>query len=173
MVVVAGGLVLSGMLGVASAEAPTSPAPTPTVSVDGVATVPLAQGANQATATAAYRAAMGAALEDGHTKAEYLASKAGVTLGNVQSIVEGDGSIECKSAVGEGEPAYVEYEGERPDFGSRASVVAPDAAAESRAAQTVRPDRKKKKKKKKPTAKPATAATCTLGTDVALAYAIS
>ena len=71
-------LVAAGVLGVASAEAPTA-SPARTVSVQGVATVPIAQSANLATATAAYRQGMAAAVADGQAKAEFLAGKAGAT----------------------------------------------------------------------------------------------
>jgi hypothetical protein len=166
-IAVAAGLTVASMLGVAAAEAPTTTTPTPTVSVDGVATVPIAQDANLATATAAYRQGMAAAVTDGKGKAEFLASNAGVTLGAVQSIVEGGGSIECRG--GENEVDYAEYQGEQPDFGSRpVTEVAPEAAA--------RPSVHKpaaKHSKKKTTAKKAAAVTCTLRAEVSLAYAIS
>jgi hypothetical protein len=171
--VVAGGLVFANMLGVASAEAPTT-TPLRTVSVDGVAMVPVAQGANRAVATTVYREGMAAAVTDGQSKAEFLTSKAGATLGAVQSIVEGGGSIDCTTG---GESGYVEYEGEQPDFGSPSVSVSPDVAQRvegSAVAPTVhKPTVKhKKKKKKKPAAKAATATTCTLSTDVTLVYAI-
>jgi hypothetical protein len=173
--VVAGGLVFANMLGVASAEAPTT-TPVLTVSVDGVAMVPVAQGANRAVATTVYREGMAAAVTDGQSKAEFLTSKAGATLGAVQSIVEGGGSIDCTTG---GESGYVEYEGEQPDFGSPSVSVSPDIAQRvegSAVAPTVRKPTVKhtnKKKKKKPAAKAATATTCTLSTDVTLVYAIT
>lgn len=168
---VAACLVATGMLGVASAEAPTSTAPTPTVSVDGVAQVPIAQGSNAASADAAYRQAMAAAETDGQSKAEYLAGKASVTLGAVQSIVEGGGSIACSG--GESETGYVEYEGEQPDFGSRVvTAVAPEASAVAHA-PSVRKPSAKRSKKKKPTAHKAGATSCTLSAEVSLTYAIS
>ena len=55
--------------------------PSRTVSVEGVATVPIAQNANLAAATSVYRQGMAAAVADGQSKAEFLASKAGATLG--------------------------------------------------------------------------------------------
>jgi hypothetical protein len=175
---VAAGLVLANMLGVASAEAPTTTAATPvrTVGVDGVAMVAVAQGANRAVATADYREGMAGAISDGQGKAEFLASKAGATLGAVQSIVEGGGSIQCTTG---GESGYLEYEGEQPDFGSPSVSVTPDLAPRV-AGSTVTPTvhkpaskRPKKKKKKKPSAKAATATSCMLSTDVTLVYAIS
>ena len=44
-----------------------------TVSVEGVANVPIAQDANLATATAVYRQGMAEAMTDGQGKAEFLA----------------------------------------------------------------------------------------------------
>jgi hypothetical protein len=175
---VAAGLVLANMLGVAAAEAPTTTTATPvrTVSVDGVASVPVAQGANRAVATAAYREGMAAAVADGQSKAEFLAGKTAATLGDVQSVIEGGGSIEC---TGGEESSYVEYEGEQPDFGSPSVSVSPEVAQRalhSTSAPTVhRPQVKhpKKKHKRKPSAKAASATACTLSTEVTLVYAIS
>src|SRR5271165_1631531 len=73
------------MLGVAAAEAPTTTS-LRTVSVEGVASEPLAQGANAASATAVYRQAMAAAVADGQAKAEFLAQKVGATVGVAQSV---------------------------------------------------------------------------------------
>lgn len=109
-------LVVASVVGVAAAETPSS-ASTRTVSVEGVATAPLAQGASAA--TAAYRQAMAAAEADGHQKAEFLVQKVGAVLGEVQSIAEAGGSIECS---GGSESGYVEYEGEEPDFGQESGV---------------------------------------------------
>jgi len=81
---VAAGLVAVNMLGVASAEAPTTATPLRSVSVEGVATVPIAQNANLAAATAVYRQAMANAMADGQSKAEFLAGKAAGTLGSVR-----------------------------------------------------------------------------------------
>jgi uncharacterized protein YggE len=175
---VAAGLVVVNMLGVAAAEAPTTPTPTRTVSVDGVASLPLAQGANRAVATAVYREAMAAAVSDGQSKAEFLAGKVGATLGSVQSVSEGSGSIECKGE----ESNYVEYDGEQADFGtpqSNARIIAAPVARANVAPQVRKaPPKPKKRKKKKPSAKAATAtasvnASCTLSTDVSLVYPIS
>jgi hypothetical protein len=168
---VVAGLVVANMLGVAGAEAPTTSttAPVRTVSVEGVATVPIAQGANRATATATYREGMAAALADGQSKAEFLAGKAAVTLSGVQSIAEDGGSISC---TGGGESEYVEYQGEQPDFGSIDESVSPiEAAAAPRTTVAHKPAAKRRKKH--PTAKKASAAGCTLSTQVSLAYAIS
>jgi hypothetical protein len=164
---VAAGLVVANMLGVASAEAPTTPTPVRTVSVEGVATLPIAQNANLAAATAVYRQAMANAMADGQSKAEFLAGKAAVTLGSVQSIVEGGGSIDCTS---DEESSYVEYEGERPDFGSPATSVSSEGVVAAPKAAVSKPTLKHSKKH--PTAKKASAATCTLAASVALVYAI-
>jgi hypothetical protein len=171
---VAAGLVLANMLGVAAAEAPTTTTATPirTVSVDGVASVPIAQGANRAVATAVYREGMAGAVADGQSKAEFLASKTATTLGNVQSVVEGGGSIQC---TGGEESSYVEYQGEQPDFGtpeSTSRVIAPEAAS-TPVVHKPQVKHPKKKHRRKPSAKAATATTCTLNTDVTLVYAIS
>jgi hypothetical protein len=165
IVAMAAGLVAANMLGVAAAEAPTTATPVRTVSVDGVATVPIAQGADLTVATSAYRQGMAAAMADGQSKAEFLSSKAGTTLGSVQNIIEGGGSIGCTDGE---ESDYVEYQGEQPDFGSPAASASP--AVDERAA--VPHPKKNRKKKKKPSAKAAAATTCTLTTDVSLVYTI-
>jgi hypothetical protein len=183
---VAAGLALlaANMLGVASAEAPTpttttsttpAPAPVPvsaplrTMSVQGVAGVSLAQGSNAADATAAYRQGMAAAVADGQGKAEFLAGKVGATLGSVQSVTEGGGSIECKDE----ESNYVSYEGEQPDFGTTTErfVAPPEAAASAPPRKVAR----KRRRTRRPTAKKATASTastCTLSAQVSLVYAL-
>ncbi len=171
--VVVAGLMVANMLGVAAAEAPTTTTATPvrTVSVEGVATVPIAQEANRATATSVYREGMAAAIADGQSKAEFLVGKAGGTLGSVQSIAEGGGSIGC---TGGEESVYVEYKGEQPDFGSSSVAVAPVSAGAR--ATPARPTVHKpaaKHRKKHATAKKASTAACTLSTQVALVYAIS
>jgi hypothetical protein len=149
-------LIAAGMLGVASAEAPTTASPPPTVSVQGVAIEPIEQSASSATATTVYRQGMAAAVTDGQAKAQSLASSAGVTLGAVQSIVENGGYIGCTGNE-------VEYLGEQPDFGSPGVGVSPGVVAVKHA----------KTKKKVPVAKRASAAGCTLTAQVSLTYAIS
>ncbi|HTR73132.1 MAG TPA: SIMPL domain-containing protein [Solirubrobacteraceae bacterium] len=180
IVVVAAGLVVANMLGTAAAEAPTTGATGPsgvaarTVGVQGVATVPLPQSANATTANGVYRQAMANAIADGQSKAEFLASKVGVTLGAAQSVAEGGGSIECK----DGESEYVRYEGEQPDFGrveSRpvfAGAAAPVAPVAPPGLQ--KKPKRSKHKRKKPKAKSAVVAdvTCALSTQVALVYSI-
>jgi hypothetical protein len=171
-VAVAAVLVAANMLGVADAEAPTATtgAPVPSVSVEGVANVPIPQGASLAVATGVYREGMAAALADGHGKAEFLAGKAGVTLGSVQSIVEEGGSIECTGGGEEG--GYVSYEGEQPDFGSYVSRVQTALPTEA-AATPVLKAKKKKKKGRSPSAKKASAPGCTLSAQVSLVYAVN
>ncbi len=162
----AAGLLVVNMLGVAVAEAPTTP-PTRTVSVQGVAHVPIAQGEKAAGANAVYRQAMAAAEADGQNKAEFLATKLGGSIGSVQTIAEGSGSIDC-SEVGN-ENSYYSYEGEEPDFPStdQARVVAAPLAASSK------PVAIKRKKKKRTTAKKANTVSCTLSTGVSLVYMLN
>src|SRR5262249_35625273 len=102
------GIFAANMRGTAVPGAPTATA-VRTVSVQGVAAVPIGQAANAATATAVYRAGMAAAVADGQSKAEFLAGKVGATIGSAQSIVEDGGDIACSGGA---ESSYVEYEGE-------------------------------------------------------------
>jgi hypothetical protein len=163
------GLVAAGMLGVATAEAPTSP-PTRTVSVEGVAIEAIGQSATAAAATAVYRQGMTDAVSDGLAKAQFLASKVGATLGAAQSVVEGGGYISC---VGE-----AEYLGEQPDFGSpgvsipQSGVTAPVVRRAAGPAGG-RPLAKHRGARKSPKAKKATASTCSLSTQVSLSYLLS
>jgi Protein of unknown function (DUF541) len=166
-------LIAAGLLGVASAEAPTTAAPPPTVSVQGVAIEPIEQSASGATATAVYRQGMSDAVTDGQSKAQFLASKAGVALGAVQSIVENGGYIGCTGDE-------VEYMGEQPDFGSPGVGVSGAAVSAPRVDGVAIPGASKpagkhakKKKHKAPVAKRASAAGCTLTAQVSLTYAIS
>jgi hypothetical protein len=163
-------LVAAGALGVASAEAPTTTTPPPTVSVQGVATEPIEQTANATTATTVYRQGMADAIVDGQAKALFLAGKAGVALGAVQSIVENGGYIGCS-----GEES--EYLGEQPDFGSpgggTTGISTPRAVPE--AVPVLRKPAVKHTKKKShhvPVAKHASTASCTLSAQVSLAYAL-
>jgi hypothetical protein len=172
VVVIAAVLFAASMLGVAVAEAPTS-APLRTVSVEGIANVPVAQTANAAAATAVYREAMASAITDGQSKAAFLAEKTGATLGPVQNVTESGGYIWCRGGT---EQEGVEYEGEQPDFGSgqERGVAVPEAAAT--AAPSVprqkAPVVKKRKKAKRPVAKKAAAGSCTLTAQVSLIYTI-
>jgi hypothetical protein len=162
---VAAGLLIASTLGVAAAEAPTTTAPLRTVTVEGVANVPVAQGANVAVATVAYRLAMADAVLDGQSKAEFLAGKVGTTVGSVQSVAEGGGSISCTDSSEES--GYASYEGEQPDFGSGNSVSPVESAA-PRAAIAPKSTKKKKAKHPTPTAKKANTATCNLSAQVSL-----
>jgi hypothetical protein len=169
------GLLAAGVLGVAGAE--TTPAPVPaaiprTVGVQGVATAPIASEATAEAANAAYRQAMAAAVADGQGKAQFLAEKAGATLGPVQSVGEGGGYVQC--------PGEEEYTGVQPDFGSVSSgdVYAPRAslaagAVTQRARKPPVKRHKAKGKNGKSPAKAAAAVTCTLSTQVALVYQLS
>src|SRR2546430_6175326 len=114
----AGGLVATGMLGVATAEAPTSSSALRTVSVQGVASEAIDQSANTSTAQAVYRQGMADAIADGLAKAQFLAGKVATPLGAVQSVVEEGGYISC--------PGETEYLGAQPDFGT---ATGPGAAA--------------------------------------------
>jgi hypothetical protein len=166
--VVTASLILAGVLGVASAEAPTTP-PLRTVSVQGVATEPVEQSASAAAATAVYRQAMASAVSDAQTKAQFLTSQVGAALGQVQSLVEGGGYIQC---AGSGE-----YLGEQPDFGTgegfAVAGVSPRAVAKSAPGGPRPVVKPSKPKRKKGSAKKADVATCTLSTQVSLVYALS
>jgi hypothetical protein len=169
---VTAGLVVANMLGVAAAEAPTATptatTPVRTVSVEGVATVPVAQDADLEAATAAYRQGMADAVTDGQSKAEFLAGKVAGTLGPVQSVTEDGGSISCLGEESEGS-RYAEYEGEQPDFGSGRTIsVAPVEAA----APVSRPPAARKVAKKHTTAKKSSAVTCKLEAQLSLVYTL-
>ena len=164
------GLCAASMLGVAVAEAPTA-APVREVSVEGVATVPIGQFDTASAATAVYREAMADALNDGQTKATFLASKTGSTLGPVQSIVEGGGNIGCSGETAEGETNYPRYEGEEPDFGYGAAVA--ERASAPAVAPSVTRHAKPRHKKKRAMAKTAGGVSCTLSTGVSIAYAMN
>ncbi|MDE3070699.1 MAG: hypothetical protein KGJ43_08220, partial [Acidobacteriota bacterium] len=169
----------------AGAEGTASP-PLTRVSVQGVGTAPIAQGADKLVATAAYREAMAAAVVDGRGKAEYLLSKAGGSLAPVLEVVEEGGWITC---TGGAQAGYVEYEGEQPDFGDAQPAGAPLRASSSAPAASVgapRPGRHstappgkrhaaghKKKKKGKRKAKKAAAVSCTITALVSLSYSIA
>ena len=164
--------VASGTLGAVAAEAPTI-SPTRSVSVGGVGIVAIAQHADGAAADAAYRQAMAAAVADGQSKAQFLAEKTGATLGAVQSVAEGGGSIAC---TGGSEGDYAEYEGEQPDFsnGPAATPVRVFGAPAAGAAPAL-PKAKKKKRRRRVTshARAAGAVSCKLSAEVSLVYAIA
>jgi hypothetical protein len=171
----AAALFAASMLGVAVAEAPTVTS-LRTVSVEGVATLPIAQNANAASATGIYHQAMVAAIDDGKGKAEILTGKVGAGLGAVQSVSEDGGEIECSS----GDEEWTPYEGEQPDFGhargSNQVLASAPAAASTPAARPLSGKHtrttKHHKKRKHPTAKKATAPGCRLTAQVSLAYLI-
>ncbi|HEY0517096.1 MAG TPA: hypothetical protein VGD00_08250 [Solirubrobacteraceae bacterium] len=163
----AAALFAASALGVAGAEAPTTAPVARTISVDGVAVVPIPSNANAATANAVYREAMAKAVADGQGKAGFLAEKSGATVGAVDSVIEQGGYIECASASSE----YAQYEGEQPDFGRAPTpVVAPLSASAVGAPSTKVPHRPKVKRR--PHAKKASATSCNLSAEVALVYAI-
>jgi hypothetical protein len=163
-------LVASGMLGVAAAEAPTIISSTRSISVGGVAVVPIAQNASEPAAVAAYRQAMAAAVNDGQAKAQFLAEKTGTVLGPVQSVVESGGSIGCTG--GNEETGFAEYEGAQPDFSSGASSPVPALRAAPTAGRPVIKPRKKRRRHRTTHAKATSAGSCKLSAQVALVYAI-
>lgn len=170
----AAALLAASMLGVAAAEAPSTP-PVRAVSVQGVASTPIPQGASMAEAVAAYRTAMAAALADGQSKADFLAVKAGTTLGQTQGIVEGGGYINCTNGE---ESSYVEYTGEQPDFGSPGNSPLPGprilaGAAPQSTGAPGRPVLRHHRRGRTPSAHRAAAVTCKLTTQVAAAYALN
>jgi hypothetical protein len=165
---VAAGLLAGGVL-VLAAEAETNTSSTPqataplrTVSVEGVATQAVSSTASAEAANGAYRQAMAAAIADGQGKAQYLAEKAGATLGAVQSIGEGGGYIGC--------PNGVEYEGVQPDFGSNRPVFAAESAPAAKGAPTPLVHKVTKHHRRRHSARRAAVESCTLSTDVALVY---
>ncbi len=83
-------LFVVGCLGGAT-EAYAAEALPPTVSVEGVANVPISPSASQAEADTAYRQGLTAAIGDGHEKAEFLAVQTGAKVGSVQQIAERGG----------------------------------------------------------------------------------
>jgi uncharacterized protein YggE len=175
------GLAVVGVLGVAAAEAPTSTTTTPTtttttvatpvrtVTVQGVANEAIEPAASAATATSVYRQGMTDAITDGQSKAQFLAGKAGASVGAVQSIVEDGGYISCSGEI--------EYSGEQPDWGSSGGgPVAPISAhSVARAPQAVshKPAGKHRKSNKRPKAKSAAAGGCTLSAQITLVYALN
>jgi hypothetical protein len=134
-----------------------------------VATEPVAQNASAQSATAVYHQAMSEAVADGLAKAQLLAAKATATLGDVQSMTEDGGSIQCA--------ANAEYEGETPDFGSPDTYgsgvgfgVAGRAVAPAASAVAGKPTSTHAKHKKHHMAKTSSLASCTLVAEVSLTY---
>lgn len=165
---VTAGLFAANMLGVAIAETTTNP-PVRTVSVQGVATVPIGQHDSAEAATAVYRQALASAVSDGQSKGTFLAEKVGATLGAAESVAEGGGYINCTG----GEAEYAEYEGGQPDFGSGPQSSSVAAAPGLASAAPVRRAKARRLKHRRPKAKKAMAASCTLSAQVSLVYTIS
>jgi uncharacterized protein YggE len=165
-------LFAANMLGVAVAEAPTA-TPLRTISVEGVATVPIGQLDKLAEATATYREGQAAAVADAQGKAAFLAGKIGGSVATVQSVVEDGGYINCTAS---GETEYAEYEGEEPDFGSapqpNVGAVVPLSASAPATGAAPAKAKLKHRKRKHTTAKKAAAGTCKLKAQVAVIYAI-
>jgi hypothetical protein len=170
--VTAAALVAVGVLGVASAEAPTTTPPQRTVSVQGVANEPLDQHASASTAIAAYHQGMVDAVADGLSKAQLLAGKVGASLGPVQSVVEGGGYISC---LGVGESGNAEYEGAQPDFGSPGVSIspAPRAGSARPLGGARKPTTRRRRSRRVPAAHKANTASCALSTQVSLVYPLS
>jgi len=164
-------LVAASTLGIAAAEGPSSSSASRTVSVEGVASAPIAQDADQTAANAAYHQAMGLAESDGREKAELLANKAGATAGSVQSIAEGGGTIECGKLTAEG--SDVQYEGAIPDFGNGESHLLGALAAQPRGAASSPTAKRHPSKKNGSKGHAAHSFTCTLSAQVALVYPLS
>jgi hypothetical protein len=171
----AGGLILAGVLGIASAETtttgqPSSVPPPRLVSVQGVASEPVAQNASAQSATGAYHQALGEAVSDALTKAQLLAGKAAVTLGPAQSVTEDGGEIQCAGEA--------EYEGEAGDIGSSDGTVvgfntAGRAVAPALSGVAGKPGGGHVKHKKHRAAKKASAAGCAVTAEVSLTYSLS
>jgi hypothetical protein len=175
----AGALIVAGVVGSAGAETtPAATAAVRAVSVQGFASEPIGPAASGAEATAVYRQAMAAAVSDGQSKAQFLAEKSGAGLGPVQSIGEGGGYIQC--------PEGEEYSGSQPDWGGYGYGVAFAGASTGASSPPVpmgRPvpsppakpfPKPKHRKKHRPAAKKAAAeASCTLHTQVSLAYQLT
>ncbi|MEA2313964.1 MAG: hypothetical protein QOI03_656 [Solirubrobacteraceae bacterium] len=156
----------SAILGVASAEAPTSTS-LRTVSVQGVASAPISQQANLGEANAAYRQAMTAAVADGKSKAESLATAAAATLGAVQNIAEGGGYVNCPA--GEGETEGNGYQGIQPDFGAGVAIPGVRAGA----AVPLRAPARTHRRRKHVVAKKAAGVSCVVYAQVGLSYLIA
>lgn len=171
--VLAGGAALFAMsaLGVAAAEAPTGATVARTISVEGVAVVPIGSHDNAAAANGVYREGMAKAVLDAQNKGAFLAEKTAATLGAVDSVIEDGGYIECADADTE----YASYEGEQPDFGSAPSGVvqaAPTASEPSTAVARSKVSHRPKVKHHHATARKASTLRCNLTAQVSVVYAI-
>jgi hypothetical protein len=158
-------LAAGGLVGVGQAtEATNGNAPVRTVSVEGVAMVPIERTATAATANGVYRKALAEAVADGQSKAQLLAEKTASSVGAIQTVTEGSGSIEC--------PEGVEYEGVMPDFGQGGSVygAVPEAAAVSPGKAPKRKIAPKRPRRRRPQAKKAAVSGCDLSARVGLVY---
>jgi hypothetical protein len=165
----AAGLAAAGLLGVASAEGPTTNPQLRTVSVQGVATEPVDQHASGGAAIAAYHQGLIDAVGDGLGKAQVLAGKVGASLGPAQTVVEEGGYISCASESGN-----AEYEGAQPDFGSPGVSISTQGAGTARPLGSVRrPSVRRRKLRRTPAAKTAATVTCALSTQVSLVYPLS
>jgi len=163
----AAALVAASMLGVASAEAPTSGTPTRSVGVEGIGSAGIPQQADAASANNAYRQAMAAALADGQDKASFLAAKAGATLGSVLTVAEDGGYVNCTGP----ESSYAEYQGAQPDIGYARNQAAPATAGPVRSG-AVGSHKSTSHKHKTKRAKKAAAASCTVSAQLSLSYQI-
>ena len=171
--VLAGGAILFAMsaLGVAAAEAPTGVSVARTISVQGVAVVPIGSHDSAAAANAVYREGMAKAVADAQSKGAFLAERTAATLGAVDSVIEDGGYIECADADTE----YASYEGEQPDFGSAPGGVvqaAPTASAPSSAVARPKVSHRPKVKHHHVTAKKASSLSCNLTAQVSVVYSI-
>jgi hypothetical protein len=120
-----------------------------------------------ATANGVYRQALAAALADGRSKAEFLASNVSAALGPVQSLAEGGGYITCTASDG----SYEEYEGQQPDFPSSQVGVGVLGAASPALGRPVVGHRLARSRHRS-TAHKATAPGCTLRASVSVSYQI-
>lgn len=94
--VAAGALTVASVAGVATAQSPAppaSPAPQRTLTVNGGGASEVASDAAVADRRAAYRTALGAALDDAKEKAAFVAGRSGLVLGAVQAVTEQTGSV--------------------------------------------------------------------------------
>lgn len=162
----AGVAAATGMAGALLASAPITAAAetTPllhTVTVQGVAEVPIGASANQPAAVAAYRAAMAAAIADGLSKAQFLAAQVGTTLDNISpGIVEGSGYINC--------PSGVEYSGSQPDWAFGGGQFA--ASTPAPVAKVTRPSTAHKKRPKHHAVKKAASPSCSISAGLTITF---
>jgi uncharacterized protein YggE len=90
----AAALAVAGVLGVAGAQQPATPAAGERlITVNGGGESQVSSEASAADRRAAYRTALGAALDDAAAKAAFVAQRTGLALGAVQSVTEQTGSV--------------------------------------------------------------------------------